>query len=152
MDINREGMVSFGYYECEQVRPVVAWLREQSEEKLYLWGRSMGAVTALLYQSKYSGIDGLVLDSPFHSLHEIFVSQFVLLTKLPKVLGEGVMLVASRTFKSLLRFSMSELDILELLAIDCPAFIIANPKDALAGPSSTLIYNKCRGERKILYS
>ena len=33
-----------------------------------LWGRSMGAVTALMYGSKDLSIAGLVLDSPFSSL------------------------------------------------------------------------------------
>ena len=47
----------------------------------------MGAVTALLYQQKYGRSSALVLDSPFHSLREIFVSQFASLTRLPRFLG-----------------------------------------------------------------
>lgn len=80
-------MISFGFYECEQVNSVVRWIQKHSREKIYLWGRSMGAVTALLYQQKYGRSSALVLDSPFHSLREIFVSQFASLTRLPRFLG-----------------------------------------------------------------
>jgi len=66
----------------------------------------MGAVTSLLYQSKYCGADGLILDSPFHSLHEIFLSQLIALTNIPRVLGKGVLFVADRTFQNLLHFSI----------------------------------------------
>ena len=58
----------------------------------------MGAVTSLLYQSKYCGADGLILDSPFHSLHEVFLSQLMSIVYVPKVIGKGVLLVANRTF------------------------------------------------------
>jgi hypothetical protein len=67
----------------------------------------MGAVTSLLYQSKYYGADGLILDSPFHSLHEIFLSQLIALTNIPRVLGKGVLFVADRTFQNLLHFSIN---------------------------------------------
>jgi pimeloyl-ACP methyl ester carboxylesterase len=30
-----------------------------------LWGRSMGAVTALLYAAKYRGIKGIIVDNAF---------------------------------------------------------------------------------------
>jgi hypothetical protein len=62
------------------------------------------------------------------------------------------MLLVSATFQNLLRFSISELDILNTLSIDCPVFMIANPKDSLAGKSCNLIYNQLKGMRKILYS
>jgi hypothetical protein len=38
------------------------------------------------------------------------------------------------------------------LNINCPAFIIVNPKDALAGSSCNLIYSKCKGLKKMLFS
>ena len=40
-----------------------------------LWGRSMGATTALLYCTKYKDlrIQGLILDSPFHDLNKIII-------------------------------------------------------------------------------
>jgi fermentation-respiration switch protein FrsA (DUF1100 family) len=66
--MSSEGLISFGYYESEQIRPVLAWTKLKIDGRIYLWGRSMGAVSALLFQNKYKMADGLILDSPFHSL------------------------------------------------------------------------------------
>jgi hypothetical protein len=41
-------------------------------ELCILWGRSMGATTALLYP-KDSRVIGLVLDSPFHNLRKLTI-------------------------------------------------------------------------------
>ena len=41
-----------------------------------LWGRSMGATTALLYSMKYNRknkVIALVLDSPFHNLNKVTI-------------------------------------------------------------------------------
>lgn len=38
-----------------------------------LWGRSMGAATAILYAAKYQDIDGLILDSPFSDLEQLIM-------------------------------------------------------------------------------
>lgn len=62
--------VSLGWYEQHDLATVVSHLRRSNRVGgLFLWGRSMGAVTALLYASSESGaageVDGMVLDSPF---------------------------------------------------------------------------------------
>jgi pimeloyl-ACP methyl ester carboxylesterase len=79
---------------------------------MYIWGRSMGAVTALLYQSKYKGVNGLILDSPFHSLYEIFVSQIVNLTGLPRFIAESVVFIANSSYRNLLKYDIKDMDIL----------------------------------------
>jgi alpha-beta hydrolase superfamily lysophospholipase len=38
-----------------------------------LWGRSMGAATAILYAAKYKHVDGLVLDSSFSDLESLMI-------------------------------------------------------------------------------
>lgn len=61
--------ISLGYHEKEDVRSVVRYLREEHQvERILLWGRSMGAATAILYAAKYQNIEGLILDSPFSDL------------------------------------------------------------------------------------
>jgi len=37
-------------------------------DKFFLWGRSMGAVTALLYAAKYGDLLGIVADNAFSDL------------------------------------------------------------------------------------
>ena len=61
--------ISLGWHEQDDVECIVNFLRKSNKvSTIGLWGRSMGAVTALMYGSKDLSIAGLVLDSPFSSL------------------------------------------------------------------------------------
>lgn len=61
--------VTLGYYEREDLMCVVAHLRATNVvSTIALWGRSMGAVTALMHGDRDPSIAGMVLDSPFSSL------------------------------------------------------------------------------------
>jgi len=64
--------VSLGYWEKNDVATAVAYLRETGRvTTIGLWGRSMGAVTALLYTREDPSIAAMVLDSPFCSLQRV---------------------------------------------------------------------------------
>lgn len=64
--------ISLGYHEKEDVRAVVRYLREEHQvERIVLWGRSMGAATAILYAAKYQNVEGLILDSSFSDLENL---------------------------------------------------------------------------------
>jgi alpha/beta superfamily hydrolase len=67
---NAEGdYLTMGYYEQQDVREVVDHLISQFRvSSLALWGKSMGAVTALLYLGKTLDIKAVILDSPYRSL------------------------------------------------------------------------------------
>lgn len=61
--------ISLGWYERDDVECVVNYLRSTDKvTTIGLWGRSMGAVTAIMYGDRDPSIAGLVLDSPFCSL------------------------------------------------------------------------------------
>mmetsp|Transcript_31608 Transcript_31608/g.76506 ORF Transcript_31608/g.76506 Transcript_31608/m.76506 type:complete len:355 (+) Transcript_31608:863-1927(+) len=61
--------VTLGYFEREDLMCVVAHLRATDVvSTIALWGRSMGAVTALLHGDRDPSIAGMVLDSPFADL------------------------------------------------------------------------------------
>eukprot|EP00980_Cylindrotheca_fusiformis_P024706 scaffold12324_cov144-Cylindrotheca_fusiformis.AAC.1 len=64
--------VSLGYYEREDLATVIAHLRRHHREnknlKIALWGRSMGAATAVMYGARDARIDCLIADSSFASL------------------------------------------------------------------------------------
>jgi len=56
--------VSLGYYEKEDLKTVIEYLRKSgSVSTIGLWGRSMGAVTALLHVDRDPSIAGMVIDS-----------------------------------------------------------------------------------------
>ena len=61
--------ISLGWYERDDVECVINYLRSTNKvATIGLWGRSMGAVTAIMYGDRDPSIAGLVLDSPFFSL------------------------------------------------------------------------------------
>jgi len=61
--------ISLGWWEREDVAMIVEHLREQRRvSTIGLWGRSMGAVTALLHADRDPSIAAIVLDSPFANL------------------------------------------------------------------------------------
>ena len=51
-----------GVNEVEDVEAAVTWLRTRNTSHIGMWGRSMGAVTCLLYGQKDPTIAGIVLD------------------------------------------------------------------------------------------
>lgn len=61
--------VSLGYYEREDLMCVIAHLRATNVvSTIALWGRSMGAATALMHGDRDPSIACMILDSPFSDL------------------------------------------------------------------------------------
>lgn len=74
LDLSGSGMsegeyISLGVYERDDVALVIEHLRQSGRVTcIGLWGRSMGACTALLHGDRDPSIAGMVLDSPFATL------------------------------------------------------------------------------------
>ncbi|XP_044499634.1 uncharacterized protein LOC123221032 [Mangifera indica] len=66
--------VTLGWNEKDDLKVVVDYLRADGNVSLIgLWGRSMGAVTSLLYGAEDPSIAGMVLDSPFSDLVDLMM-------------------------------------------------------------------------------
>ncbi|KAG6432205.1 hypothetical protein SASPL_103779 [Salvia splendens] len=66
--------VTLGWNEKDDLKAVVNYLREDGNVSLIgLWGRSMGAVTSLMYGAEDPSIAGMVLDSPFSDLVDLMM-------------------------------------------------------------------------------
>ncbi|KAG7383444.1 hypothetical protein PHYPSEUDO_003684 [Phytophthora pseudosyringae] len=64
--------ISLGHYERDDLRDVVSYLRAKKNiGAVALWGRSMGAATALLHADRDPSIAGIVVDSAFASLEQL---------------------------------------------------------------------------------
>jgi len=64
--------VSLGYFERDDVACAISYLQVNYHiERFFLWGRSMGAATALLSLGSEHKIDGVIVDSPFSSLSQL---------------------------------------------------------------------------------
>ncbi|KAK6917908.1 Serine aminopeptidase, S33 [Dillenia turbinata] len=66
--------VSLGWHESDDLKIVVSYLRNSKQVLcIGLWGRSMGAVTGLLYGAADPSISGMVLDSAFSNLFDLMM-------------------------------------------------------------------------------
>ncbi|KAK4266431.1 hypothetical protein QN277_027353 [Acacia crassicarpa] len=66
--------VTLGWNEKDDLKAVVNYLRADGSVSLIgLWGRSMGAVTSLMYGAEDPSIAGMVLDSPFSDLVDLMM-------------------------------------------------------------------------------
>lgn len=64
--------ISLGYHEKEDLECVIDYLRNLGSVSLIgLWGRSMGAATALMHGPRDPSIAAIVLDSPYSRLKDL---------------------------------------------------------------------------------
>jgi pimeloyl-ACP methyl ester carboxylesterase len=106
--------ISLGWWERDDVAMIVEHLRANRRVcTIALWGRSMGAVTALLHADRDPSIAGLVLDSPFSSLSKLVNELSYTYTKIPSFLISPVLKLISSTIKS-----KADFDIYKLSPID----------------------------------
>ena len=104
--------ISLGYYEKEDVHCVIQYLiKSKKVSKFALWGRSMGAVTAIMYAAEYpKNISALILDSGFYSLniliHELVKSKI----NLPGFIIERVLKMVKETVKEKAGFNLDEIE------------------------------------------
>ena len=104
--------ISLGHYEKEDVHCVIEYLlKSKKVSKIGLWGRSMGAVTAIMYTSEHQNqISALVLDSGFYSLniliHELVNSKI----KLPDFIIESILKKVKETIKEKAGFDLDEIE------------------------------------------
>ena len=115
-----------------QVTLVIEELRkEQRIDKLALWGRSMGAVTALLYLPTDNRISSVVMDSPFKSLKGLVEDMAAKTSKVPGFVLATALKIIDRTIKEKANFSISKLNPLKYGApkIFIPGFFIVGIND-----------------------
>mmetsp|Transcript_39093 Transcript_39093/g.83186 ORF Transcript_39093/g.83186 Transcript_39093/m.83186 type:complete len:527 (+) Transcript_39093:94-1674(+) len=75
--ISQGQYVTLGHFEKEDCRTVLEYLRNTGTvSRIGLWGRSMGAATALLHASHDPLVSAMVLDSPFRSIEGIGMDLF----------------------------------------------------------------------------
>ncbi|CAN1336422.1 Uncharacterized protein YqkD [Linum perenne] len=66
--------VSLGWHEKDDLKAAVSYLRSNKNIScIGLWGRSMGAVTSILYGAEDPSIAGMVLDSAFSNLFDLMM-------------------------------------------------------------------------------
>lgn len=146
--------VSLGVHEQKDVECVLRHLRSEQNSLrvsyVALWGRSMGAATAILYARSDPGVAAMVLDSPFSDLpalcEEVAASSQL---KVPKtVLKVGMALMKKGIQKR------AHFDIADCSPIKCvdecfvPALFVHGERDDFIAPRhSELLFEKYAGEK-----
>lgn len=103
--------ISLGWWEREDLGIVIDYLRkERRVSTIGLWGRSMGAATALLYADRDPSIAGMVLDSPFSKLSVLVDELAKQYTKIPNFLVKGALKLIRSSVKSKANFDLMQLN------------------------------------------
>ena len=129
--------ISLGYYEKEDVHCVIEYLlKSKKVSKIGLWGRSMGAVTAIMYTAEHpNNISALILDSGFYSLniliHELVNSKI----NLPDFIIERVLKMVKQTVKEKAGFDLDAIEpYLYVKNCSVPAFFCHGRDDNFVFP------------------
>ncbi|CAI8590761.1 unnamed protein product [Vicia faba] len=104
--------VTLGWNEKDDLRAVVNYLRtDESVSLIGLWGRSMGAVTSLMYAAEDPSIAGMVLDSPFSDLVDLMMELVdTYRFRLPKFTVKYAIQYMRRTIQKKAKFDIMDLN------------------------------------------
>ncbi|XP_044486775.1 uncharacterized protein LOC123211884 isoform X2 [Mangifera indica] len=146
--------VTLGWKEKDDLKAVVDYLRADGNVSLIgLWGRSMGAVTSLLYGAEDPSIAGMVLDSPFSDLVDLMM-ELVDTYKiwLPKFTVKFAIQIVQKAVQKKVNFDITELNIMKV-AKSCfvPALFGHAVEDDFIQPHhSDRIYDVYVGDKNII--
>eukprot|EP00397_Hematodinium_sp_SG-2012_P028498 GEMP01030007.1.p1 GENE.GEMP01030007.1~~GEMP01030007.1.p1 ORF type:complete len:357 (+),score=50.09 GEMP01030007.1:39-1109(+) len=149
--------VSLGYYEKDDLAAVVEYLRGAgSVSTIGLWGRSMGAATALLHAHRDLSIGAMVLDSPFTDLRTLakeLVDTYVnFKVKIPKFLISVVLGWLRVSIKREAKFDISDLNPVQYVSKSfIPALFVAGKGDSFIKPHHTqTLYEQYAGDKNLV--
>lgn len=101
--------ISLGWHERDDLEIVVEYLRKLKSRvsTIGLWGRSMGAVAALMYAEKDLSIGGMVLDSPFSDLKLLVKELAINKTGVPSLLVSAALKFVKKSVKKRAHFDLA---------------------------------------------
>ncbi|KAL5701655.1 hypothetical protein ACHQM5_026970 [Ranunculus cassubicifolius] len=108
--------VTLGWYEKDDLTAVVNYLRSEGNVScIGLWGRSMGAVTSLMYGAEDPSIAGMVLDSPFSDLVELMMELVdTYKYRLPKFTVKFAIQFMRKAIQKKAKFDITELNTIKV--------------------------------------
>ena len=147
--------ISLGYHERHQVKNIVDFVEKYpGVGKIGLWGRSMGAATALIYTSMDKRIKATVVDSPFEDFRKLAKEMVLGQIKLPGFLVEGAISIIGKSVKNRNGMDINEIKPIEAVKkCEGPViFIHARDDELVPYHHSEDLINNYKGENKILKS
>ncbi|KAL4454549.1 hypothetical protein ABPG74_021754 [Tetrahymena malaccensis] len=147
--------VTMGVNECRDLESIVQYVQNNlTQSEIIIWGRSMGAVTGILYaQKNQSKISGLVLDSPFSDLKKVMLEIASSKTKIPSLIVDGVISL----MKSQIQEALNGIDIFntqieeKIKNLQIPILFAYGTNDNIILPyHSQILYKACRSDDKCI--
>lgn len=146
--------VTLGWNEKDDLTAVVNYLRNDGNVSLIgLWGRSMGAVTCLMYGAEDPSIAGMVLDSPFSDLVDLMMELVdTYKIRLPKFTVKYAIQYMKRIIQKKAKFDITDLNTIKV-AKSCfvPALLgHAIDDDFIQPHHSDRIFEAYMGDKNII--
>lgn len=147
-------LVTLGLRETEDVQVIIKHLRERAKCGLVaLWGRSMGAVTAVRYAGQDGSVSGLVLDSPYAHLPTLLTEVAVQSAPvLPRWAAKSAVNALRKGLVQRVDFDMADMDTV-IAAGKCfvPAIFGHGTEDTLVPYThSKRVYDAYEGDKRLL--
>lgn len=146
--------ITLGVKETDDLETVVRYLRDKLLlSQIVLWGRSMGAVTALRYVRTDRRIQGLIADSPFSSLYKLALELGEEKTSIPALLLPPMLKIVEQTIKEKAGFEFKALDMLGFVqTTNVPGIFITSKEDSFVRSKHVEdLYEAYSGSKRILY-
>ncbi|KAF4379130.1 hypothetical protein G4B88_010524 [Cannabis sativa] len=147
--------VSLGWHERDDLKIVVSHLRSNKQiSRIGLWGRSMGAVTCLLYGAEDPSIAGMVLDSAFSNLYNLMMELVdVYKIRLPKFTIKMAVQYMRRVIEKKAKFDIMDLNCLQVAPKTFIPALFGHAKDDkfIQSRHSTIIHNSYSGDKNVIY-
>jgi pimeloyl-ACP methyl ester carboxylesterase len=144
--------ISLGWFERDDLAAVVEHLRSSNRTSyIGLWGRSMGAVTALLHAHRDPSIAGIVLDSPFSSLSKLSKELGKQYSKLPNFMLKGGISLVRNSILKRAHFDISDVNPIDHVgeAFIPALFVVANSDVFIRPHHSEELHSAYAGDKDL---
>ena len=144
--------ISLGYYEKEDVSSMVDFVEKfPGVGKIGIWGRSMGAATALMYSYQDKRIKAQCIDSPFANFKDLAIKLCKQHIYIPEFVINTILYFLKKTIRKKNDLEIENLKPIEFSKLSkTPAFFIHAMKDDLIPYEQTIkIYEEYSGIKSI---
>ena len=144
--------ISLGYHEKEDVRVVIDFVKKiEGVGEIGLWGRSMGAATALLYSYNDERVKAQCVDSPFSDFRELSIQLCKKEINIPEFIINTVLFFIKKTVRKKNDMDIDQLRPIDFVGISkTPIFFIHAMKDEIIPYKHTInMYEKYAGVKSI---
>lgn len=149
--------VTLGYKEKFDIESVIEYLIKTNRvDKIALWGRSMGSVSAILYceiMEKFNqSINCLILDSPF-SLLKLLIKEIASdYSIIPKFVVDKFLNIIDEKLQEKANFTIDSINCLESMKnLKIPCMFLSGKNDNFVKPHhSNLLYDEYLGSKQFL--